>query len=68
MACLRYFAQCSYDGPLKAAGIETIALDVTKAEEVASVRAQIAELTGGTLNMLINNAYVHPVANSSSDV
>ena len=55
-------------GSLKAAGIETIALDVTKAEEVASVRAQIAELTGGTLNMLINNAYVHPVANSSSDV
>lgn len=43
---------------LKALGIETLALDVTKAESIASIKDQVEELMGGSLNFLINNACV----------
>ena len=42
---------------LDAAGIETFELDVTKAESINSARDRVAELTGGTLDILVNNAY-----------
>ncbi|KAH8092685.1 hypothetical protein BXZ70DRAFT_453327 [Cristinia sonorae] len=50
---------------LKASGIETLVLDVTKDESIALVKSQVEELTGGTLNILINNAGVsYPYAAS----
>ena len=41
---------------LEAAGIETIELDVSKVDEIAKVRDQVQELTGGRLDVLVNNA------------
>lgn len=38
--------------------IETFELDVTSAEDIANVRDSIAELTGGRLDILVNNACV----------
>ena len=43
---------------LDAAGIETFELDVTKTESVLAARKHIAELTGGKLDILVNNAWV----------
>lgn len=43
---------------LRDLGIETFTLDVTNAGNIAQLRKQIEELTGGTLNILVNNAYV----------
>lgn len=43
---------------LRDLGIETFILDVTKAGNIAELRKHIEELTGGTLNILVNNAYV----------
>ncbi|KAJ0413304.1 hypothetical protein BJY00DRAFT_306411 [Aspergillus carlsbadensis] len=37
-------------------GIETLALDVTDRQSIAAVKAEIARRTGGTLDMLFNNA------------
>ncbi|TFY68289.1 hypothetical protein EVG20_g3620 [Dentipellis fragilis] len=37
-------------------GIEILALDVTKQENVKEARDKVAELTGGKLNVLVNNA------------
>ena len=41
---------------LKAVGIEVFELDVTKTNSINTVRSDIEELTGGTLDMLVNNA------------
>lgn len=43
---------------LEAKGIETFALDVTSAESIAALKAQIAKKTGGKLDILFNNAGV----------
>lgn len=43
---------------LQALGIETFSLDVTNADSISGLKKQIEELTGGTLNILVNNAYV----------
>lgn len=46
---------------LQTLGIETLTLDVTKADSISGLRKQIEELTGGKLNILINNACVSPI-------
>ena len=41
---------------LKALDIETLQLDVTNKESIAAVRDEVASLTGGKLDILVNNA------------
>lgn len=41
---------------LQAAGLETFELDVTKADSIAVMYARVDELTGGKLDILVNNA------------
>ncbi|KAH6706322.1 hypothetical protein BKA61DRAFT_558818 [Leptodontidium sp. MPI-SDFR-AT-0119] len=41
---------------LEAKGIEVLPLEVTSAESIASLKAEIAKRTGGKLDMLFNNA------------
>lgn len=41
---------------LRALGIECLELDATKADNIKQVRDQVSELTGGTLDILVNNA------------
>jgi 1-acylglycerone phosphate reductase len=41
---------------LAEAGIHTLELDVTNEDSVRSTRERISELTGGTLDILVNNA------------
>ncbi|KAL3452083.1 hypothetical protein BJX65DRAFT_293284 [Aspergillus insuetus] len=41
---------------LAESGIETLALDVTDQASIAAVKAEISKRTGGTLDMLYNNA------------
>lgn len=41
---------------LREQGIETFALDVTKADSIAALSLEISERTGGKLDMLFNNA------------
>jgi 1-acylglycerone phosphate reductase len=43
---------------LTAKGIETLTLDVTKPESIKSLKSEIATRTGGTLDLLFNNAGV----------
>lgn len=43
---------------LREVGLETFELDVTKAESIALAYAQVERLTGGKLDVLVNNAYV----------
>lgn len=42
---------------LHALGLETFALDVTSDDSVKSAADKVAQLTGGTLDILFNNAY-----------
>ncbi|KAF3925950.1 hypothetical protein ABW20_dc0106448 [Dactylellina cionopaga] len=42
--------------PLKKLGIELLSLDVTKAESIAECKRQVEALTGGKLDVLVNNA------------
>jgi NAD(P)-dependent dehydrogenase (short-subunit alcohol dehydrogenase family) len=42
---------------LRELGIECLQLDVTKTDNINQIRDKVAELTGGTLNILVNNAY-----------
>lgn len=37
-------------------GMSALELDVTKAESIAKCKAEVAELTGGKLDILVNNA------------
>ncbi len=37
-------------------GITTLQLDVTDADSIAHCKAQVSELTGGRLDILVNNA------------
>lgn len=37
-------------------GIETLTLDVTSSESIATVKEEIVRRTGGTLDILYNNA------------
>lgn len=41
---------------LEAKGIETLPLDVTSAESIAALKAEITKRTGGKLDILFNNA------------
>lgn len=41
---------------LEEKGIEVLPLDVTSAESIAELKAEITRRTGGTLDMLFNNA------------
>lgn len=52
---------------LRRAGIETFELDVTNELHVISVRDRIEELTGGKLDILVNNACVlRPIIHAQS--
>ena len=44
--------------PLEQLGIECLELDVTKSESIRSIRDKVSEITGGSLDILVNNAYV----------
>lgn len=53
---------------LSALGIETLALDVTSEESISTCVSEVTKLTGGTLNVLINNAgaqYNMPISDLS---
>lgn len=39
-------------------GMSTLALDVTNAESIKTCHSEVAKITGGTLDILVNNAYV----------
>jgi len=41
---------------LKAVGIETLTLDVLSPESLSACVSEVQKLTGGTLNVLVNNA------------
>jgi len=41
---------------LEAKGIEVLPLEVTSAESISSLKAEVAKRTGGKLDMLFNNA------------
>lgn len=41
---------------LEEKGIETFIVDVTKPESIAALKDEIVRATGGTLNILFNNA------------
>jgi 1-acylglycerone phosphate reductase len=43
-------------GNLAEKGIETLTLDVTKPESIANLKTEIATRTGGSLDILFNNA------------
>ncbi len=43
-------------GHLKSVGIETLQLDVTSEESITACVEKVSSLTGGTLDMLVNNA------------
>ncbi|KAI1468305.1 NAD(P)-binding protein [Daldinia caldariorum] len=43
---------------LEAVGIETLVLDVTSQESIAGAVSHVSKLTGGTLDVLVNNAGV----------
>ncbi|KAK0454396.1 NAD-P-binding protein [Armillaria borealis] len=47
---------------LSNSGIKTFALDVTNEEQIIHVRNQVAEITGGKLEILVNNALVVKVS------
>ena len=39
-------------------GMSTISLEVTNSESISSARREVEALTGGKLDILVNNAYV----------
>jgi 1-acylglycerone phosphate reductase len=41
---------------LEAKGIEVLPLEVTSAESIVALKAEVAKRTGGKLDMLFNNA------------
>ncbi|KAI9891052.1 MAG: hypothetical protein M1814_003403 [Vezdaea aestivalis] len=41
---------------LEEQGIETISLDVNSADDIEAITANVAQLTGGKLDFLVNNA------------
>lgn len=45
---------------LESLGMSTLALDVTDSESIASAKTEVEALTGGKLDILVNNAYVYP--------
>ena len=56
---MRVFATARSTGSLsqlEAKGIEILPLDVTSAESIAVLKAEITKRTGGKLDMLFNNA------------
>ncbi|KAA1475166.1 NAD(P)-binding protein [Dentipellis sp. KUC8613] len=56
-------------GDLSEKGIETLVLDVTKEESIREARDKVAELTGGKLNVLVNNAgATYPVPSTDIEV
>lgn len=38
-------------------GMSTLSLEVTKPESIAQAKKDVEELTGGKLDVLVNNAY-----------
>ena len=41
---------------LEAMGMSTLSLDVTNTGDIESARKEVERLTGGTLDILVNNA------------
>ncbi|KAH8074791.1 hypothetical protein BXZ70DRAFT_744501 [Cristinia sonorae] len=52
---------------LTAVGIETLELDVTSSESIQRLKTQVEKITGGTLDVLVNNAGVCYEATVSDD-
>jgi len=55
---------------LKDIGVETLVLDVTNSDNIKDLKAKISELTGGSLDVLVNNAgiaYPYAVSDFSMD-
>ncbi|KAK0636775.1 acylglycerone-phosphate reductase-like protein [Bombardia bombarda] len=53
-----------------ALGMSTVALDVTNAESIKTCHAEVAKITGGTLDFLVNNAgrtHTHPATDIDMD-
>lgn len=46
---------------LAAMGMSALALDVTDAESIKRCHDEVANITGGKLDILVNNAYVKSV-------
>ena len=46
---------------LAAQGMSVVALDVTDAASIAACQQQVAAITDGKLDILVNNAYVCPL-------
>lgn len=38
-------------------GMSAVSLDVTSSASIEKCKAQVSEITGGTLDILVNNAY-----------
>lgn len=43
-------------------GMTTLALDVTSEESIKTCHDAVSELTGGKLDILVNNAFVNPLS------
>lgn len=43
---------------LEQLGMTTLALDVTSAESITTAKDEVSKLTGGKLDILVNNAFV----------
>jgi NADP-dependent 3-hydroxy acid dehydrogenase YdfG len=43
---------------LEKIGMSTVSLEVTSSESIAAARKEVEALTGGKLDILVNNAYV----------
>jgi 1-acylglycerone phosphate reductase len=41
---------------LEGMGMSTLSLDVTSSEDIENARKEVEQLTGGTLDILVNNA------------
>ncbi|KAM3457841.1 hypothetical protein MY3296_000914 [Beauveria thailandica] len=51
---------------LAAMGMSSVSLDVTSSASIEKCKAQVTEITGGTLDILVNNAPASPDASFSS--
>lgn len=56
-------------GDLAELGMTTLNLDVTKADSISAARKYVQALTGGKLDILVNNAlviFIHPLYSAAS--
>jgi 1-acylglycerone phosphate reductase len=56
-------------GDLAELGMTTLNLDVTKRDSISAARKYVQALTGGKLDILVNNAlvcFIHPLYSAAS--